>query len=166
MQLNKTQALFLSKILFNYKHTFLDTPPDIKGELEELLLKLESFLTGEEFSGEYTAEDEEEDEEDDDEEDDGEPEPQTSEEVKASDLHDLSPALQISTGELEFECDDEVVDVLINGYAEVADVSYVVRKNDSLKVWENGCWHTWQVVKTPKAWKKLKNDVVYKVVAK
>lgn len=163
MQLNKTQALLLSKILFNYKHSYHELPPDILGGLDDVLSGLDAFLTG---VKEEEKEDDHDDEEydDDDEEDDDEPEPQPGGEVKAIDLHDFAPSLQVSTGELEFECDEDTLDVLVNGYAEVSEVAYVVRSSDSLKVWENGCWHTWQVVKTPKIWKKLKSDVVYKVV--
>lgn len=161
MKLNKTQALLLSKILFNYKHSYHELPPDLADGLDGILGGLDSFLTG----VDATAEDQDDDDDfDDDDDDDDEPEPVATAQVEAINLHDFAPPLQVSTGELDFELDDGTLDVLVNGYAEVGEVTYVVRNSDSLKVWENGCWHSWQVTKTPKIWKKLKNDVVYKVI--
>lgn len=168
MQLNKTQALFLSKILFHYKLHLVDLAPHLEEDIDVLLHGLETFLTGAPPTGGDADEDydDEDDDEDDDDEDAAELEPLAIDEVKATDLHDLEPSLKVSTGELEFEFADET-DVLVNGYAEVHNIKYVCRKTDSLQAWENGSgWHAWQVAKTPKSWKRLKLDVVYRVVNK
>ena len=70
MQLNKTQALLLSKILFNYKHSYHELPPDLVGGLDGILGGLDAFLTG----VSSTEEEEDEESEDESDESDGEEE--------------------------------------------------------------------------------------------
>lgn len=170
MKLDKSQALLLSKIVFNHVHVY----PDLyTTDIENLLKALNQFLI-DDGSSVVSDDDDEEDEDnhdddeddDDDEEDEEEDEPESAHAISASDLHDLSPALQIGTGELEFECNDEngSVDVLVNGYPEVYDIGYVRRKEASIDVWSTGKWHSWPAIKVPKSWKKkLQVDVVYEV---
>lgn len=168
MKLDKSQALLLSKIVFNHVHVY----PDLyTTDIENLLKALNQFLIDDGSSVVNDDEDEDDqdndDEEDDDEdEDEVDAEPESAHTVSASDLHDLSPALQVSEGELEFECNDEngSVDVLVNGYPEVFDTCYVLRKEKSLDVWTKGRWHSWPTVKVPKSWKKkFQVDIVYEV---
>jgi hypothetical protein len=175
MKLDKSQALLLSKLLFNYRFNFRDEVDHLT-EIQGLQAQLDAFLTGcsvddddecDDDDDECDDDDEDPEDDDDDEGEENVPPPQASQRVSAVALHDMAPPLQISTGELEFECDDEDnVDVLVNGYAEVHNATFVRRKSDTFEAWADGHWHSWNLVKVPKLWKKsFAVDIVYKVEA-
>ena len=189
MNLTRSEALFLSKILFHYeKLTHYDKEEEhIFEQLFDLSDRLEEYLTGEvsshvydkeEGSSSQTDESEEDDdlEEDEDDEEDDEEELSASsapipsaptDSVSAGKLHDLNP-LESQSGSVEFEeNDEESVDILVNMSPLIDGVSILKRSGKTLEAWseENGTYLTLEFPKVPKPWKTLlKDGVVYDVV--
>jgi len=184
MNLSRSEALFLSNILFHYeKMTRYDK--DDEYNLQQVLGlsdKIEQFLTGEsslvvqdKSEGSSHPVDESHDDLDEDEDDDDEtdisaivPVPSApTETVSGGKLHDLTP-LDSQTGSVEFEeNDEETVDILVNMNPVIEGVSILKRTEKTLEAWseDNGTYLSIQFPKVPKTWKTLlKDGVSYDVV--
>jgi len=188
MNLSRSEALFLSKILFHYeKLTHYDKEEEhVFEQILELSGRLEEFLTGvspipaedkdEGMSQTLEVGDDPNDEEDDegDEEDDESPVASVpipsapTDSVSAGKLHDLPP-LESQDGSVEFEeGDDETVDILVNMSPVIDGVSILKRTGKQIEAWseENGTYLTLDFQKIPKVWKSLLKDGVSYDVAK
>ena len=187
MNLTRSEALFLSKILFHYeKLTHYDKEEEhIFEQILDLSDRLEEYLTGvsplsvedkDEGSSIQvkTEEDLDDDEVDDDDDDDDDETPSSSvpipsaptDSVGAGKLHELDP-LESQSGSVEFEeNDEETVDILVNMSPVIDGVSILKRTGKTLEAWseENGTYLTLDFPKIPKPWKSiLKDGVVYDV---
>lgn len=182
MNLSRSDALFLSKILFHYeKITHYDKEDEhILEQIQDLSDRIEEFLTGvvadfEAKEGSSSSEVDSEDEDDEDEDEDDEDEPVASsvpipsaptDSVSAGKLHDLDP-LESQSGSVEFEeNDEETVDILVNMSPLIDGVSILKRTGKVIEAWseENGTYLTLEFPKVPKPWKSLlKDGVVYDV---
>ena len=186
MNLTRSEALFLSKILFHYeKLTHYDKEEEhIFEQILELSDRLEEYLTGvspssTEDKGEGSSiqikpEEDLDEDEDDDDEDVDETSPSSvpipsapTDSISAGKLHDLDP-LESQSGSVEFEeSDEESVDILVNMSPVIEGVSILKRSGKTLEAWseENGTYLTLEFPKVPKPWKSLlKDGVVYDVV--
>jgi hypothetical protein len=183
MNLSRSEALFLSKILFHYeKMTYHDKEDEhIFEQLLEISDRIEEFLTGVapaplEIKGEGSSctHDESLDDEDEEGDDDEDETPSANvpipsaptDSVSAGKLHDLDP-LESQSGSVEFEeNDEETVDILVNMSPVIDGVSILKRTGKTLEAWseENGTYLTLDFPKIPKPWKSiLKDGVVYDV---
>jgi hypothetical protein len=182
MQLSKSDALLLSKVLFHYeKLTRYDG--DISGEFEglfDIIDRLSEFLTGLPAETPVSASPppgEHDDSNDEDNADDGEDEdvPVAEQKILAAELHDL-PSLEVEMSNmvvsLEFEevdSDGESAVDLLLGDGVVENVNLLRRNGKVLEIWaddsSDDLWHeSFEVKKLSKAWKlALKDGVVYEV---
>ena len=148
MNLNKSQALLLSKVLFNHAHVY----PDMFNEkMQDLLTRLNEFLVGDEAE----AEDDEEDEAED---------PVHGDKISVSDLVDLS-AVNAEGFHLEFEASEggkPAVDVLLDSEVELEGVRFIRRGVDCIEFWHDASWVAFPVKKFSKEWKTtLAQSVIY-----
>lgn len=171
MKLSKKDALFLTKALHCHVHSNERKEDDDFCEaLEDIVERLDKFITGDEmeFEDDEGEDDYEEEEEDPSGEEDEEDERKTEESqeeddeedyddvVFANDLHALKSVkvrqlperLNSSTEFLEFEWegDDDTVNVLLSGSVALTDVTYIQRISNRLKV------------KTPDGWTEFGCD--------
>lgn len=185
MQLSKSDALLLSKVLFHYeKLTRYDG--DISGEFEgffDIVDRLSEFLTGVPVEPPVNVliassdpdNSNEGDSLDDDEEDDDEDMPVAEQKILAAELHEL-PSLEVEMSNmvvsLEFEevdSDGESAVDLLLGDGVIENVNLLRRNGKVLEVWADDSsdeiWHeSFEVKKLSKAWKlALKDGVVYEV---
>lgn len=168
MILSRSDALFLSKILFHYeKITYYDkedkqVPQDILG----LSSRLEEFLTGEVLSPDLEKSNDSDLEDEDEDEDESSstlsvplpPTPTSS--LSAEKLHCLD-AVESTSGTFEFEENGEgTVDVLNNMNPLLLEASLVKRTGKVIEVWseENGTYFSHEFTKLPKTWKSLLKD--------
>lgn len=181
MQLSKSDALLLSKVLFHYEKLTRydgDASDEFDG-IYDIVDRMSEFLTGEpvESFGEGSSKDSSDPSGDDDasdDDDDGEEMPAAEQKISASELHEL-PTLEVEVADkvvgLEFEevdsDGDSVVDLLL-GDGVIEDVTLLRRNGKVIEIWadvHDEIWHeSFEAKKLSKAWKvALKDGVVYEV---
>jgi hypothetical protein len=163
MNLSKSQALLLSKILFNHAHVY---PDMFNQDCLDLLQALNRFLVDDGSLNKSMDEDEDEDDEDDTEEDEEVEPPEAEDTVTCDELHEL-PTVASAEGELEFESPEEdALDLLVAGAVVHEGVEFLKREDKTLEVWVSDgdvlSLRQYTVKRFPKAWTKLlKTGVVY-----
>jgi hypothetical protein len=168
MNLSKSQALLLSKILFSHAHVY---PDMFNQDCLDLLHALNRFLVDDgSLNKSMVDEDDDEDEDDEDgtdeDDDEGVEPPEVEDTVTYDELHEL-PAVTSAEGELEFESPEEdALDLLLAGAVVHEGVEFLKREDKTLEVWVNEgdalSLHQYTVKRFPKAWTKLlKTGVVY-----
>lgn len=173
MRLDKSDALFLYKVLFHYSmnpentsslsEDDFDKLGHLQEDLKDTILTATSISTEEEDSEEEEADEEEEEDLEEEEEE------EVVGIVTASSLSALK-AVSVTTqngqkSTLEFEESGDTVDALLDGGSLIiGDVTHIKATDSAVELCAGDEWHAFPVKKLPKTWLSLLKDGLLEVV--